>query len=152
MAETELPSVRRLAAVAALVHFAADSLCRLTEATTPAYLLTPYMKEVFRDMLGMLGLTAVSGVTSFVNGLISAIFATALAGVATRRAVKLSVLLAFIGLFSGGLTFFSYLEAPAGLVATSLLAGLPRAALLGWLLDRSLPKAEAPTSTTGAAA
>ena len=141
MAETELPSVRRLAAVAVLVHFAADSLCRLTEATTPAYLLTPYMKEVFRDMLGMLGLTAVSGVTSLVNGLISAIFATALAGVATHRAVKLSVLLAFIGLLAGGLTFFSYLEAPAGVVATSLLAGLPRAALLGWLLDRSLLRA-----------
>lgn len=140
MTATEPPSVRRLAALAAAIHFGFDSACRLSQATTPAYLLTPFMKEVFRDMLEMLGLTAISAVTSGVNGLIAAIFATALAGVVVHRAVKLGALLSFIWLLTNGLTFTSYLDAPAELVATSLAAGLPRAALLAWALDRLMAR------------
>jgi len=75
---TPPPSVARLAALAGLLHFGFDSVFRAWPATTPPHLLTQYMAEVFRDMLEMLGRTPVSAVTSFVNGLISAIFAVAL--------------------------------------------------------------------------
>lgn len=133
------PSVARLAALAGLLHFGFDSLFRLWPATTPPHLLTPYMSEIFRDMLEMLGRTPISGVTSFVNGVISAIFAIALQGAAPRRLVKVAVLLTFLWLFSGGLTFVVYLDAPAGLALTSLLAGLPRSLAVAFVLDRAMP-------------
>lgn len=135
------PSVARLAAFAALLHFGFDTLTRAWPATTPPHLLTPYMSEVFRDMLEMLGRTPISLVTSFVNGVISAIFTLALQGVARGRLVKVTALLTFLWLLTGGLTFWLYLSAPAALVATSLLAGLPRAAAVAFFLERSLPPA-----------
>jgi hypothetical protein len=141
MANQAPPSVARLAALAGLLHFGFDSLLRVWPATTPPHLLTPYMGEVFRDMLEMLGRTPVSAVTSFVNGLVAAIFAMALQGVTTRRFAKLAVLLSVLWLVTGGLTFALYLEAPMGLAVTSLLAGLPRSVAVAFFMERSLPPA-----------
>jgi hypothetical protein len=133
------PSVARLAGLAGLLHFGFDSLFRLWPATTPPHLLTPYMSEIFRDMIQMLGLTPISAVTSFVNGVISAIFAIALLGAAPGRLVKVSLLLVFLWLVTGGLTFAVYLDAPAGLALTSLLAGLPRSLVVAFVMERALP-------------
>jgi hypothetical protein len=133
------PGVARLAALAGLLHFGFDSFFRLWPSTTPPHLLTPYMAEVFRDMLEMLGRTPISAVTSFVNGVISAIFAIALEGAAPRRFVKMATLFIFLWLVTGGLTFVAYLDAPAGLAFTSLLAGLPRSLAVAFALERALP-------------
>lgn len=141
MASPPPPSLARLAALAGLLHFGFDSLLRVWPATTPPHLLTPYMGEVFRDMLEMLGRTPVSAVTSFVNGLIAAIFAIALQGVTRRRFAKLATLLTVLWLLTGGLTFALYLAAPAGLAVTSLLAGLPRSVAVAFFMERSLPPA-----------
>ncbi len=143
MAQPPQPSVARLAALAALLHFAFDSLLRIWPATTPPHLLTPYMSEIFRDMLEMLGRTPVSLVTSFVNGVISAIFAIALQGVTSRRLAKVAGLLTFLWFVTGGLTFALYLDAPRWLAVTSLLAGLPRAIAVAFVLERALPPPEA---------
>ncbi len=135
------PSVARLAALAGLIHFGFDSVLRVWPATTPPHLLTPYMSEIFRGMLEMLGLTPISLVTSFVNGVISAIFAIALQEATTRRFAKVAALLGVLWLITAGLTFALYLDAPRGLAATSLLAGLPRALTVAYFLERALPPA-----------
>jgi len=140
------PSVARLAALAGLLHFGFDSIFRVWVATTPPHLLTPYMAEVFRDMLEMLGRTPISLVTSFVNGVISAIFAIALQGVTARRFAKVAVLLTILWLVTGGLTFALYLDAPPGLALTSLLAGLPRSLAVAFVMERSLPAAPPETA------
>ena len=144
------PSLARLAAVAALLHFGFDSLLRVWPATTPPHLLTPYMSEVFRSMLEMLGRTPVSLVTSFVNGLVSAIFALALQGVTTRRYTKLALLLTGLWLLTGGLTFALYLDAPAWLAVSSLAAGLPRTLVVAFFMERSLPPAAPALDAPGA--
>jgi hypothetical protein len=151
MASPPPPSLVRLASLAALLHFGFDSLSRSWTPTTPPYLLLPYMSEVFREMLGMLGVGAVSAVTSGVNGLVAAIFAVALQEVARRRREKLGALLFGLWLVTGGLTFAVYLDAPAAVVAGSLAAGLPRAAALAFLLDRLVPR-PAPSAPAGGAA
>ena len=140
MASPPPPSLVRLATLAALVHFGLDSLFRVWTFTTPPYLLTPYMSEVFREMLGLLGLDAVSAVTSAVNGLVSAIFAVALQEAGGRRCLKLAALLLGLSWLTGGLTFAAYLDAPGAVVAGSLAACIPRAAALAFLLDRLLPR------------
>ena len=140
MASPPPPSLVRLASLAALIHFGFDSLFRVWTFTTPPYLLLPYMGEVFREMLGMLGVDAVSAVTSGVNGLVSAIFAVALQEVAVRRREKLGALLLGLSWLAGCLTFAVYLDAPAGVVAGSLAAGIPRAAVLAFFLDRLVPR------------
>lgn len=144
MAQPPPPRLVRLAALAALVHFGFDSLFRAWTVTTPPYLLLPYMSEVFREMLGMLGANAVSAVTAGISGLVAAIFAAALQEVATHRREKLAALLFGLWCLTGGMTFAAYLDAPAGVVAGSLAAGLPRAAALAWLLDRLVPRAGPP--------
>jgi hypothetical protein len=152
MAQPPPPSVARLASLAGLLHFGFDCLFRAWPATTPPHLLTPYMSEVFRDMLEMLGRTPVSGVTSFVNGVISAIFAIALQGVTIRRLVKVAGLLTFLWLVTGGLTFALYLDAPRWLVVSSLAAGLPRAVVVAFFLERSLPPPAPPEEEAAEAA
>jgi len=139
MAQPPPPNIARLAALAALLHFGFDSLLRVWPATTPPHLLTPYMSEIFRSMLELLGRTPISLVTSFVNGLISAIFAVALQGATSRRFAKIAALLSFLWLLTAGLTFQVYLDAPGAVVVTSLLAGLPRAVVVAFFLERSLP-------------
>lgn len=139
MSQPSPPSVARLAALAALLHFGFDTVTRAWLPTTPPHLLTPYMSEIFRNMLEMLGRTPVSLVTSFVNGLISAIFAIALQGATSHRLAKVAALLTFLWLVTGGLTFAVYLQAPLGLAVTSLLAGLPRVLVIAFFMERSLP-------------
>jgi hypothetical protein len=131
------PRLARLALTAALVHLAFDSVGRLLEATTPPYLLLPFMSEIFRDMLGLLGVNAISVVTCAINGLIGAVFASALFEVERRR-MKLGLLLAGIWLLTCGAMFTLYLSAPWPVALGSMAFGLPRAAALAWLLDRSM--------------
>jgi hypothetical protein len=145
------PSVARLATVAGLLHFGFDLAGRAFDATTPPYLLLPYMSEVFREMLGLLGVTPVSTVTAAVNGFVSAIFAVAFAETAQRRALKLGAALFAIWVVTGGLTLALYLNAPAWVAAGSLAAGLPRAAVVALVLDRLTPRPEAePEAAEGA--
>ena len=65
------PPLARLALAATLVHLAFDSAGRLSDATTPPYLLLPFMSEIFRQMLDLLGVNAISAVTCAINGLIA---------------------------------------------------------------------------------
>jgi len=136
------PPLARLALTATLVHLAFDTAGRLFTATTPPYLLLPYMSEIFRDMLALLGVNAISAVTSAINGLIAAVFATALHEVAARR-LKVGLLLAGVWLLTAGSMFTLYLSAPWPVALGSLASGLPRAAALAWLLDRMMGPAEA---------
>ncbi len=138
----------RLALVAALLHLGFDSITRPFPATTPPYLLLRYMADVFREMLGMLGVGAVSAVTSAVNGLVSAIFALALAEVARARWAKLAALLLAVWLLTGGAILAIYVAAPWGIALGSLAAGLPRAAVIAFFLDRMMPR---PAPEPGAA-
>ena len=134
------PHLARLGALAALIHFACDSLTRVFTATTPPYLLIEFMDENYRAVFELLGITAVSAVTSCVNGVIAAVFAAALQLTAGRRAVRLALLYAGIWLLAGGLMALTQLQAPLAVVAGSLLAGLPRSAVLGWVLDRRMAR------------
>jgi len=140
------PRLARLALAATLVHLAFDSVGRVFTATTPPYLLLPYMSEIFRDMLGLLGVNAISVVTSAVNGLIAAVFATAFFEVARRRR-KLGLLLSAVWLLTCGAMFTLYLSAPWSVALGSMAAGLPRAAALAWVLERLMARAgaEAPS-------
>ena len=138
----------RLALVAALLHLGFDAITRPFPATTPPYLLLRYMADVFREMLGMLGVGAVSAVTSAVNGLVSAIFALALAEVARARWAKLAALLLAVWLLTGGAILAIYVAAPWGIALGSLAAGLPRAAAIAFFLDRMMPR---PAPEPGAA-
>ncbi len=89
------PRLARLALAATLVHLAFDTVGRAFTATTPPYLLLPYMSEIFRDMLGLLGVDVISVLTCAINGLIAGVFATALFE-AGRRRRALGLLLAGI--------------------------------------------------------
>jgi RsiW-degrading membrane proteinase PrsW (M82 family) len=139
------PSVARLAAVAGLLHAAFDFATSRLEATSPPYLLFRHMPDVLREMLGMLGPGAVSGVTAFMTGILWAIFAVALQDVAARRFRKLAAVYAALWVVVGGLMFLVYLDAPLPVVAGSLAAGLPRALVVAWVLDRMVPR---PTAST----
>jgi hypothetical protein len=139
MASPPPPSLVRLALLASLLHFAFDAVSRVWAITTPAYLQLAYMGEPFREILGLLGVDAVSAVTAAVTGLVSGIFAMALQEAAPRRRLKLGLLLFFLWCFTGGLTFAVYLDAPWWVEAGSLAAGLPRAAAIAFFLDRLVP-------------
>jgi hypothetical protein len=144
MAQPPPPSLARLAVVAAILHFGFDALLRVWPATTPPWLLTPFMSEGFKEMLELVGRGPVSAITSCVEGAVSAIFALALQGVATRRYVALLGLLGGVWLLTAGLMFWVYLDAPAWLVASSLAAGVPRAAVVALVLDRSMARPAPP--------
>jgi hypothetical protein len=74
-----------------------------------------------------------------VNGAISGLFAAAFDG-AERRTLKLGIALSALWIFSGGLMTLVYLSPPAGVVAGSLLAGIPRSFAVAWLLGRVAPR------------
>ena len=131
------PRLARLALAATLVHLAFETAGRVLPATTPPYLLLPFMSEIFREMLGLLGVDAISGVTSALNGLVAAVFATALFEVPSRR-LKIGLLLSGIWLLTAGSMFTLYLSAPWPVALGSLAFGIPRAAALAWLLDRAM--------------
>jgi hypothetical protein len=139
------PRLARLALAATLVHLAFDTAGRVFTVTTPPYLLLPFMSEIFRDMLGLLGVNAISVVTCAINGLIAGVFATALFEVVGRRR-KLGLLLAGIWLLTCSAMFTLYLSAPWSVAIGSMAFGLPRSAALAWVLDRLMARAvvEAP--------
>jgi len=143
------PRLARLALTATLVHLAFDTVGRAFTATTPPYLLLPYMSEIFRDMLGLLGVDVISVMTCAINGLIAGVFATALFEVERRRRA-LGLLLAGIWLLTCGAMFTLYLSAPWSVALGSMAFGLPRAAALAWILDRMMVRASAEPTTPAA--
>jgi len=141
MADVAPPRLAPLGALAALLHLGFDTASRAFEITTPPYLLVGYMDEGYRFLFDLLGVTAISVVTSGVNGVISAIFAAALQQTAGYRVVKLGLLYGGIWLLVGCLMILLRLEgAPFTVMAGSLLAGLPRAAVVAWVLDRRMAR------------
>jgi hypothetical protein len=136
------PRLARLALAATLVHLVFDTAGRAFTVTTPPYLLLPYMSELFRDMLGLLGVNAISAVTCAINGLIGGVFATALFEVERRRRA-LGLLLTGIWLLTCGAMFSLYLSAPWAIAIGSMAFGLPRAAALAWVLERMMAGATA---------
>ena len=131
-------SVFKATALAGAVHLALDAVASRLPWTTPPYLLLDYASESFRDLLlldrGTL-LVAVAVISAGVNGAIAGLFATALAG-SRRRLVAIGTSLSALWVFSGGLMTLVYLSPPGAIVAGSLLAGIPRAFAVSWLLDR----------------
>ena len=138
-------------ALAGFTHVVLDAVTSRLPWTTPPYLLLDYANETFRDLVNLdrtTILVAVSVISAGVNGVIAGLFAAALHD-ARSRLVKLGLSLSALWLFSGGLMTLVYLSPPAGVVAGSLLAGIPRSFAVAWLLDRLAPK-DAATSPDGA--
>lgn len=132
------------AALAAAVHLVLDGATSRLAWTTPPYLLLDYAHETFRDLLSLdrtTILVTVSVISAGVNGVISGLFFAALAD-GRRRTLTLGMSLSALWIFSGGLMTLVYLAPPAGVVAGSLLAGIPRSFLVAWLLDRTSPREE----------
>ena len=130
-------TLARLSALAGLAHIAADGLASRLELTTPPHLLLRHAPEVFRDFLDPVG---VSIAASLVGGVMSALVALAFEDRPRgRRARPLAVSLAGRWLLSGGLFAAVYLSAPWSVVVGSLAAGIPRAVVVAWLLDRVMP-------------
>lgn len=135
-------------ALAGAAHLVLDGLTSRIPWTTPPYLLLDHASETFRDLLQLdrsTILVTVSVISAGVNGAIAGLFGAALAG-AERRALKIGLALSGLWVFSGGLMILVYLSPPAGVVAGSLAAGIPRSFAVAWLLDRALPRA-APASS-----
>ncbi len=127
-------------ALAGAAHLALDALATRLPWTTPPWLLLDYASESFRDLLFLdrrTLLVAVAVISAGVTGAIAGLFATALAG-ARRRIVALGASLSALWVLSGGLMILVYLSPPAGIVAGSLLAGIPRAFAIAWVLERFL--------------
>jgi hypothetical protein len=125
--------------LAGAAHLAIDGLASRIPWTTPPYLLLDHASETFRDLL-MLDrttiLVAVAVISAGVNGAIAGLFGAALAG-AERRTLKLGLALSALWVFSGGLMILVYLSPPAGVVAGSLAAGIPRAFAVAYLVYRT---------------
>ncbi len=133
-------SVFKAAALAGAAHLVLDALATRLPWTTPPYLLLEYASEPFRDLLFLdrrTLLVAVAVISAGVNGAIAGLFATALAA-ARRRVVAIGASLSALWVFSGGLMTLVYLSPPGGIVAGSLLAGIPRGFLVAWVLERWL--------------
>ena len=126
-------------ALAGFAHLVLDGLTSRVAWTTPPYLLLDYANETFRDLLNLdrtTILVAVSVISAGVNGAISGLFAAALDG-AKGRFLKLALSLSGLWIFSGGLMTLVYLSPPLGVVAGSLVAGIPRSFAVAWLLERT---------------
>jgi hypothetical protein len=142
-------------ALAGAAHLAFDGVTSRVLWTTPPYLLLDYASETFRDILNLDRtsiLVAVAVISAGVNGVISGLFAAAFDEL-DRRVRKLGLALSALWVFSGGLMTFVYLSPPAGVVAGSLLAGIPRAFAVAWLLERvgrrAVPAATEPGARPG---
>jgi hypothetical protein len=124
------------AALAGAAHLALDGLASRLPWTTPPYLLLDYASETFRDILNLDRtsiLLAVACISAGVNGVIAGLFAAAFDEL-DGRVLKLGIALSALWLFSGGLMILVYLSPPGGVVAGSLLAGIPRAFAVSWLV------------------
>jgi hypothetical protein len=145
--ETTRTRVFLATALAGAAHLLLDGVATRLVWTTPPYLLLDHASETFRDLLNLdrtTILVAVSIISAGVNGAISGLFAAAFDGV-ERRVLKLGIALSALWIFSGGLMTLVYLSPPAAVVVGSLLAGIPRAFAVAWLLDRTAPR-EVPAS------
>ncbi|HET8539789.1 MAG TPA: hypothetical protein VFL83_07945 [Anaeromyxobacter sp.] len=133
-------SVFKASALAGAAHLALDAVTSRVPWTTPPYLLLEYAVEPFRDLAildrGTL-LVAMAVISAGVNGVIAGLFSTPLAG-ARRRIVAIGASLSALWIFSGGLMTLVYLSPPAAVAAGSLLAGVPRAFAIAWVLERWL--------------
>lgn len=144
------PSALRLAAIAAAIHLALDGLLSRIAWTTPPYLLLEHAGELGRTLLELgrgpvLGTVAVTA--SIVNGIIAALMAVAFQE-HPRRLPSLAWTLFGLWLAGGLLMALAYLSAPWPLLLGSLAAGLPRAWLVAWALERVSPE----DAATGAGA
>jgi membrane associated rhomboid family serine protease len=129
-------------ALAGFAHLVLDGVTSRVAWTTPPYLLLDHADETFRDLLSLdrtTILVAVSVISAGVNGAIAGLFATAL-DAPRGRVLRLGLALSALWVFSGGLMTLVYLSPPAGVVAGSLLAGIPRSFAVAWLLDRTAPR------------
>ena len=136
------------AALAGATHLAFDAVTSRLVWTTPPYLLLDYASETFRDLLNIDRtsiLVTVAAISAGVNGVIAGMFAAAFDGV-TRPVRKLGLALSGLWIFSGGLMTLVYLSPPAGVVLGSLAAGIPRAFVVAWLLERVARRAPAGTA------
>jgi hypothetical protein len=133
-------------ALAAFAHLVLDGATSRLLWTTPPYLLLDYANETFRDLLNLdrtTILVAVAFISAGVNGAIAGLFAAAFEE-PRGRVLKLGLSLSALWIFSGGLMTLVYLSPPAGVVAGSLLAGIPRSFAVALLLDRTAPPASEP--------
>ena len=132
------------ALLAAVVHLALDYVTSRTAWTTPPYLLLDHARGPFRDLLQIAPgaiLAGASIASSGVNGVVAALFGYALQE-RPRRLVALGLLLSGLWVASGALLALLYLSLPPGLLAGSLLTGVPRSFAVAWIVDRALPRPE----------
>jgi hypothetical protein len=129
-------------ALAAAAHLALDLVTSRFPWTTPPYLLLDHARGPFHDLL-LIDRTAIlagaSIASSAVNGIVSAIFGVAVED-RPRRLVLLAAILSGLWVLSGVLLAFVYLSVPGAILAGSLAAGIPRAFVVAWLVDRVLPR------------
>jgi hypothetical protein len=133
------------AAAATVVHLVMDYACSRVAWTTPPYLLLEHARGPFGDLLQVGGgaiLVGASIASSAVNGVVAALFGYALAD-RRRRLLTLALLLSGLWVVSGGLLALVYLSVPAGLLAASLLAGVPRSFAVAWAVDAAMGRPEA---------
>jgi hypothetical protein len=141
-------------ALAGFAHLVLDGVSSRLLWTTPPYLLLDYANETFRDLLNLdrtTILVAVSVISAGVNGAIAGLFAAAFHE-ARKRTVKLGLSLSGLWVFSGGLMTLVYLSPPPGVVAGSLIAGLPRSFAVAWLVFRLAPRDDEAASDGAAGA
>ena len=135
------PRLARLALAATLVHLAFDSVGRLFTATTPPYLLLPYMSEIFRDMLDLLGVNAISvGDLRHQRADRGGLRHRALRGPASAAPQARAAAVRDLAPHRGAM-FTLYLSAPWPVALGSMAFGLPRAAALAWVLERMMARA-----------
>jgi len=129
----------RLAALAGALSLALDLAASRLPALAPPYLLLDYVDEAFRVFLSP---AVVAIAASCANGAMAALLALGLEPVARRRALKLAAALAGLWIGSGALFLLVYVRAPWTVALGSLASSLPRAALVGWALDRALRRTD----------
>ncbi len=150
MPTVSAPAVRNrvpaATALAVATHLVLDYAASRVAWTTPPYLLLEHARGPFRDLLQLdpsAILLGASIASSVVNGIVAGIFGFALEE-RRRRLLFLGLLLSGLWLLSGGLLALVYLSLPPGLLAGSLLAGVPRSFAVAWVVDRTLPRPSAP--------
>ena len=130
------PRLLGLAALAAALHLSLDGLAWLVPFAAPPHLLLRYAPDFVRDMVGPLGVGIAASIICGIIAVIALVAVEPGAGPPTRRARVLAALLWGFWLLSEGLLALVWLDAPWGPVLGGLAAGLPRSALVAWVLVR----------------
>lgn len=128
------PRLLGLAALATGLHLGLDGLSWLVPGAAPPHLLLRYGPDFAREMVGPLGMSIAASATWGIVGVIALLAIEPVAGGPARRARVLAAVLWGFWLLSEGLMALVWLEAPWGLVAGGLLAGIPRSAAVAWAL------------------